>query len=77
RVLVAGICLATLLTSYGLEVPRVYAEMALENKEKQQEERVYQLLPKGDVKEIRDLHKRQFSFSPYEPTGIYAKPGEE
>ncbi|PFL42282.1 putative mucin/carbohydrate-binding domain-containing protein [Bacillus thuringiensis] len=77
RVLVAGICLVTLLTSYGLEVPRVYAEMSLENKEKQQEERVYQLLPKGDVKEIRDLHKRQFSFSPYEPTGIYAKPGEE
>ncbi|MED3052317.1 peptidase M60 [Bacillus thuringiensis] len=77
RVLVAGVCLATLLTPYGLEVPRVYAEMSLANMEKQQEERVYQLLPKGDVKEIRDLHKRQFSFSPYEPTGIYAKPGEE
>ncbi|WP_002144978.1 M60 family metallopeptidase [Bacillus cereus] len=77
RVLVAGVCLATLLTPYGLEVPKVYAEMSIEDKEKQQEERVYKLLPKGDVKEIRDLHKRQFSFSPYEPTGIYAKPGEE
>ncbi|PFF89221.1 peptidase M60 [Bacillus cereus] len=77
RVLVAGVCLATLLTQYGFEVPKVYAEMSIEHKEKQQEERVYQLLPKGNVKEMRDLHKRRMSFSPYEPTGIYVKPGEE
>ncbi|WP_242247699.1 putative mucin/carbohydrate-binding domain-containing protein [Bacillus cereus group sp. BfR-BA-01523] len=77
RVLVAGVCLATLLTPYGLEVPKVYAEMTIEDKEKQQEERVYQLLPKGDVEEIRELHQRRMSFSPYEPTGIYVKPGEE
>ncbi|MCQ6529959.1 putative mucin/carbohydrate-binding domain-containing protein [Bacillus mycoides] len=77
RVLVAGVFLATLLTPYGLEVPKVYAEMTIEDKEKQQEERVYQLLPKGDVEEIRELHQRRMSFSPYEPTGIYVKPGEE
>ncbi|MGQ0515267.1 hypothetical protein ACT453_25175, partial [Bacillus sp. D-CC] len=35
RVLVAGVCLATLLTPYGLELPKVYAEMAVEDKEKQ------------------------------------------
>ncbi|HHK5600807.1 TPA: putative mucin/carbohydrate-binding domain-containing protein [Bacillus tropicus] len=77
RVLVAGVCLATLLTPYGLELPKVYAEMAVEDKEKQQEERVYQLLPKGDVEGMRELHQRGMSFSPYEPTGIYVKPGEE
>lgn len=73
----AGVCLATLLTPYGLEVPKVYAEMTIEDKEKQQEERVYQLLPKGNVEEMRELHQRRMSFSPYEPTGIYVKPGEE
>ncbi|MEC3469926.1 MULTISPECIES: putative mucin/carbohydrate-binding domain-containing protein [Bacillus cereus group] len=77
RVLVAGVCLATLLTPYGLELPKVYAEMAVEDKEKQQEERVYQLLPKGDVEGMRELHQRGMSFSPYEPTGIYVKPDEE
>ncbi|MRC28379.1 wall-associated protein [Bacillus thuringiensis] len=77
RVLVAGVCLATLLTPYGLEVPKVYAEMTIEDKEKEQEERVYQLLPKGNVEEMRELHQRRMSFSPYEPTGIYVKPGEE
>ncbi|MBJ9981658.1 peptidase M60 [Bacillus sp. S70] len=77
RVLVAGVCLATLLTQYGLELPEVYAEMTIENKEKQQEERVYQLLPKGDVEGMRELHQRRMSFSPYEPTGIYVNPGEE
>ncbi|MCH4569287.1 putative mucin/carbohydrate-binding domain-containing protein [Bacillus sp. ES1-5] len=77
RVLVAGVCLATLLTPYGLEVPKVYAEMTIEDKEKQQEEQVYKLLPKGDVDEIRELHQRYMSFSPYEPTGIYVKPDEE
>lgn len=77
RVLVAGVCLATLLTPYGLELPKVYAEMAVEDKEKQQEERVYQLLPKGDVEGMRELHQRGMSFSPYEPTGIYVKQDEE
>ncbi|MGQ0517497.1 M60 family peptidase N-terminal accessory domain-containing protein, partial [Bacillus sp. D-CC] len=51
--------------------------MAVEDKEKQQEERVYQLLPKGDVEGMRELHQRGMSFSPYEPTGIYVKPDEE
>ncbi|WP_267418588.1 putative mucin/carbohydrate-binding domain-containing protein [Bacillus sp. GC_Bacil_1] len=77
RILVAGACLVTLLTPYGLEVPKVYAEMTMEDKEKEQEERVYQLLPKGNVEEMRELHQRRMSFSPYEPTGIYVKPGEE
>ncbi|WP_166688267.1 putative mucin/carbohydrate-binding domain-containing protein [Bacillus albus] len=77
RVLVAGVCLATLLSPYGLEVPKVYAEMTVEDKEKQQEEQVYQLLPKGDVEGMRELHQRRMSFSPYEPTGIYVKPDEE
>ncbi|PGU47612.1 putative mucin/carbohydrate-binding domain-containing protein [Bacillus cereus] len=77
RVLVASVCLATLLTPYGFELPKVYAEMTIEDKEKQQEERVYQLLPKGDVEGMRELHQRRMSFSPYEPTGIYVNPGEE
>ncbi|HDR7715453.1 putative mucin/carbohydrate-binding domain-containing protein [Bacillus albus] len=77
RVLVAGVCLATLLSPYGLEVPKVYAEMTVEDKEKQQEEQVYQLLPKGDVEGMRELHQRRMSFSPYEPTGIYVKPDGE
>ncbi|WP_423190782.1 putative mucin/carbohydrate-binding domain-containing protein [Bacillus thuringiensis] len=51
--------------------------MTMEDKEKEQEEQVYQLLPKGNVEEMRELHQRRMSFSPYEPTGIYVKPGEE
>ncbi|MGF9768782.1 putative mucin/carbohydrate-binding domain-containing protein [Bacillus albus] len=77
RVLIAGVCLATLLSPYGLEVRKVYAVMMVEDKEKQQEEQVYQLLPKGDVEGMRELHQRRMSFSPYEPTGIYVKPDEE
>ena len=54
-------------------MPKVYAEMTIEDKEKQQEERVYQLLPKGDVEEIRELHQRRMSFSPYETNWYLCK----
>lgn len=40
-------------------------------------ERTFQVAGKGNVDQIRDTDRRQFKFSPYEPTGLYAKPNEK
>ncbi|MGG0257142.1 M60 family metallopeptidase [Bacillus toyonensis] len=44
----------------------------------QENERIFKLKGKGNVKEIKDIHRRGgFSYSPYEPTGLYAKANEK
>ncbi|XDZ00660.1 M60 family metallopeptidase [Bacillus manliponensis] len=40
-------------------------------------ERIFYIEGKGDVHEIKNAHRRQFAFSPYEPTGLYASPNEK
>ncbi|MEK7019601.1 M60 family metallopeptidase [Bacillus sp. FSL R9-9410] len=40
-------------------------------------ERIFNVIGKGDVEQIRDRDRRQFKFSPYEPTGLYASPNEK
>ncbi|EDX58413.1 wall-associated protein [Bacillus cereus W] len=85
RVLVAGICISTLLSPVAFEASKGYAAPLEENKggnleevkENKFEQRVFQLPGKGSVEENRDRLKMQFAFSPNEPTGIYAKPDEE
>ncbi|MED3531153.1 M60 family metallopeptidase [Bacillus thuringiensis] len=41
------------------------------------ENRVFTVQGKGDVKALSHLDRRAASFSPFEPTGLYAKPNEE
>ncbi|WDL91929.1 wall-associated protein [Bacillus sp. HNR-4] len=85
RVLVAGICISTLLSPVAFEASKGYAAPLEENKggnleavkENKFEQRVFQLPGKGSVEENRDRLKMRFAFSPNEPTGIYAKPDEE
>ncbi|MEK4745802.1 MULTISPECIES: M60 family metallopeptidase [unclassified Bacillus (in: firmicutes)] len=40
-------------------------------------ERILNVIGKGDIEQIRDRDRRQFNFSPYEPTGLYASPNEK
>ncbi len=40
-------------------------------------ERTFHVIGKGNVDQIRDIDRRQFRFSPYEPTGLYANPNEK
>ncbi len=85
RVLVAGICISTLLSPVAFEASKGYAAPLEENKggqleeskENRLEQRTFHLPGKGSVEENRDRLKMQFAFSPNEPTGIYAKPDEE
>ncbi|CUB08610.1 Viral enhancin protein [Bacillus cereus] len=85
RVLVAGICISTLLSPVAFEASKGYAAPLEENKggqleevkENKFEQRVFQLPGKGSVEEERERLKYLFSFSPNEPTGIYAKENEE
>ncbi|ADY24262.1 putative mucin/carbohydrate-binding domain-containing protein [Bacillus paranthracis] len=85
RVLVAGICISTLLSPVAFEASKGYAAPLEENKggkleevtENKFEQRVFQLPGKGSVEEERARLKYLYAFSPNEPTGIYAKPDEE
>ncbi|HDR4437326.1 wall-associated protein [Bacillus thuringiensis serovar brasilensis] len=85
RVLVAGICISTLLSPVAFEASKGYAAPLEENKggnleevkENKFEQRVFQLPGKGDVEEERKRLKYLYKLSPNEPTGIYAKPNEE
>lgn len=85
RVLMAGICISTLLSPVAFEASKGYAAPLEENKggkleevkENKFEQRVFQLPGKGDVKEEQGRLKMQLAFSPNEPTGIYVKPNEK
>ncbi|KAA0783648.1 M60 family metallopeptidase [Bacillus sp. BB56-3] len=41
------------------------------------ENRTYTVLGKGDVEVLKQQERRRRAFSPYEPTGLYAKPNEK
>ncbi|MEC5306886.1 M60 family metallopeptidase [Bacillus thuringiensis] len=85
RVLVAGICIFTLLSPVAFEASKGYAAPLEEVKggkledvqENKFEQRVFQLPGKGDVEEERERLKQKWNLSANEPTGIYAKPNEE
>ncbi|WP_410491373.1 putative mucin/carbohydrate-binding domain-containing protein [Bacillus thuringiensis] len=85
RVLVAGICISTLLSPVAFEASKGYAAPLEENKggsleevqENKFEQRVFQLPGKGNVEEERERLKQKWNLSANEPTGIYAKPNEE
>ncbi|MEW4152600.1 M60 family metallopeptidase [Bacillus thuringiensis] len=85
RVLVAGICISTLLSPVAFEASKGYAAPLEENKsgnleevkENKFEQRVFHLPGKGDVEEEKMRLRMQLAFSPNEPTGIYTKPNEK
>ncbi|MGH0423334.1 M60 family metallopeptidase [Bacillus pretiosus] len=85
RVLVAGICISTLLSPVAFEASKGYAAPLEENKggnleevkENKFEQRTFQLPGKGSVEEERERLKQKWNLSANEPTGIYAKPNED
>ncbi|MFH4146473.1 hypothetical protein WAI91_21180, partial [Acinetobacter baumannii] len=84
RVLVAGICISTLLSPVAFEATKGYAAPLEENKagkleevkENKFEQRVFQLPGKGNVEDERTRLRQKWNLSANEPTGIYAKPNE-
>lgn len=85
RVLVAGICISTLLSPVAFEASKGYAAPLEENKggnleeskENKFEQRVFQLPGKGSVEEENNRLRVTWKLSANEPTGIYAAPNEE
>ncbi len=85
RVLVAGICISTLLSPVAFEASKGYAAPLEENKggslekskENKFEQRVFQLPGKGSIEAEKERLKYLYEFSPNEPTGIYVEPNEE
>ncbi len=82
RVLVAGICISTLLSPVAFEASKGYAAPLEENKggqleESKFEQRVFQLPGKGSVEEENNRLRVTWKLSANEPTGIYAEPNEE
>ncbi|MCC6078105.1 MULTISPECIES: M60 family metallopeptidase [Bacillus cereus group] len=85
RVLVAGICISTLLSPLVFEASKGYAAPLEENKGGNLEEskgnkfeqRVFRLPGKGNVEEEKERLKQKWNLSVNEPTGIYAKENEE
>ncbi|MBE7124952.1 putative mucin/carbohydrate-binding domain-containing protein [Bacillus mycoides] len=82
RVLVAGICISTLLSPVAFEASKGYAAPLEENKggnleENKFEQRAFQLPGKGSVDEENERLRVTWKLSANEPTGIYAAPNEE
>ncbi|HEF1898523.1 putative mucin/carbohydrate-binding domain-containing protein [Bacillus cereus group sp. MYBK108-2] len=85
RVLVAGICIYTLLSPVAFEASKGYAAPLEENKggqlkeskENRLEQRTFHLPGKGSIEEEQKRLKVRYVLSANEPTGIYAGPNEE
>ncbi|PHD64151.1 S-layer protein, partial [Bacillus toyonensis] len=48
-----------------------------EEKSVKSENRTYTVPGKGDVEVLKQQERKSYTFSPYEPTGLYAKPNEQ
>ncbi|MES9751015.1 putative mucin/carbohydrate-binding domain-containing protein [Bacillus wiedmannii] len=82
RVLVAGICISTLLSPVAFEASKGYAAPLEDVKggsleENKFEQRMFHLPGKGDLEAETNRLKVSFHLSANEPTGIYAKENEE
>ncbi|OFD94435.1 Fibronectin type III domain protein [Bacillus mycoides] len=74
----SAILATTLFTPTITNSLTVQAETQEETVKKQvSTEHVFQVMGKGNVDQIKDKDRRQFRFSPYEPTGLYANPNEK
>lgn len=86
RVLVAGICISTLLSPVAFEASKGYAAPLEENKggklekskeNRLEEQRTFHLPGKGSIEEEQKRLKVRYVLSANEPTGIYVAPNEE
>ncbi|KAA0747619.1 peptidase M60 [Bacillus sp. AY3-1] len=82
RVLVAGICISTLLSPVAFEASKGYAAPLEEVKdgnleENKFEQRTFQVPGKGDIDKETERLKVTFDLSVNEPTGIYAEANEK
>lgn len=82
RVLVAGICISTLLSPVAFEASKGYAAPLEEVKggkleESKFEQRTFQVPGKGDVEKETERLRVTFDLAVNEPTGIYAEPDEK
>ncbi|PGB80225.1 wall-associated protein [Bacillus wiedmannii] len=82
RVLVAGICISTLLSPVAFEASEGYAAPLEEVKggnleENKFEQRTFQVPGKGDIDKETERLKVTFDLSVNEPTGIYAAANEK
>ncbi|PHF04848.1 putative mucin/carbohydrate-binding domain-containing protein [Bacillus wiedmannii] len=82
RVLVAGICISTLLSPVAFEASKGYAAPLEEVKggnleENKFEQRTFQVPGKGDIDKETERLKVTFDLSVNEPTGIYAAANEK
>ncbi|MFB8331151.1 M60 family metallopeptidase [Bacillus wiedmannii] len=86
RILVATATL-TILASGMASSPDVFAEEMQQPKKLsaslqgensvKSENRAYTVPGKGDVEVLKQQERKSMAFSPYEPTGLYAKPNEQ
>ncbi|KAB2460252.1 hypothetical protein F8160_24000 [Bacillus sp. CH126_4D] len=86
RILVATATL-TILASGMASSPDVFAEEMQQPKKLsaslqgensvKSENRTYTVPGKGDVEGLKQQERKNMAFSPYEPTGLYAKPNEQ
>ncbi|MBK5350253.1 hypothetical protein JFU03_13740 [Bacillus sp. TH44] len=86
RILVATATL-TILASGMASSPDVFAEETQQQKNLstslqsensfKSENRTYTVPGKGDVEGLKQQERKNMAFSPYEPTGLYAKPNEQ
>ncbi|MFJ8119832.1 M60 family metallopeptidase [Bacillus mycoides] len=87
RKILAATATVTMLTTGMVSSSDVFAEETKqqkkistslqEEKSVKSENRIYTVPGKGDVEVLKQQERKSMAFSPYEPTGLYAKPNEQ
>ncbi|MES5919523.1 putative mucin/carbohydrate-binding domain-containing protein [Bacillus cereus group sp. RP37] len=87
RKILAATATVTMLTTGMVSSSDVFAEETKqqkkistslqEEKSVKSENRIYTVPGKGDVEILKQQERKSMAFSPYEPTGLYAKPNEQ
>ncbi|EJQ60476.1 M60 family metallopeptidase [Bacillus mycoides] len=87
RKILAATATVTMLATGMISSPDVFAEemqqqkklstSLQEEKSVKSENRIYTVPGKGDVEVLKQQERKSMAFSPYEPTGLYAKPNEQ
>ncbi|KPU52718.1 M60 family metallopeptidase [Bacillus wiedmannii] len=87
RKILAATATVTMLTTGMVSSSDVFAEETKqqkkistslqEEKSVKSENKIYTVPGKGDVEVLKQQERKSMAFSPYEPTGLYAKPNEQ
>ena len=54
-----------------------FIDIIAKEKSVKSENRTFTIPGKGDVEVLKQQERKSMAFSPYEPTGLYAKPNEQ